>query len=135
MRSAHEAAARNFRAAGQPRRLSPHGLLRLLRPLPFAAVVDDRLALSVDVRPLAIADAVLEAGYVDHLSPGPRSRCRSELELLLTFSIGFPNFLFRHSGLRTSRSSEVHSFRLVMMLCSLFIFEVTNCDLKFGDQS
>ena len=35
---------------------------------PMCDVLDDRLAPAVDVRPLAVADAVLVAGHVDHVA-------------------------------------------------------------------
>jgi hypothetical protein len=44
----------------------------LRRPLQRADVLDDRLAPAVDVRPLAIANAVLVAGHVDHVALAAR---------------------------------------------------------------
>src|SRR5579871_2209352 len=44
----------------------------LLRRLQRADVLDHRLAPAVDVRPLAVADAVLVAGHVDHIALAAR---------------------------------------------------------------
>src|SRR5580698_4128900 len=38
------------------------------RPLQRADVLDNRLSPAVDVRPLAVANAVLVAGHVDHVT-------------------------------------------------------------------